>query len=308
MNKNQDLLEDNLDLSEILTILWRKKFLIFCFIVAFGSISTFYSLSLPNIYKSSAVLIGTSDSSSSSNVMNQYSGIAAMAGISLPSSVSKDKTKLALEVIKSKDFLKHILSFDLILENLMAVKDYDLVKKKLIYDTDIYNPDTRKWVKGNLGSKKLKPSYLDVHRVFISNLTILSDNTTGFTYISYNHLSPDFSKYFLDLIITELNNIIRDQDIYETNNAIEYLKIQLEKYPQSDIQKSINGLIKTQLETQMLAYISEDYVLSYIDKPFVPELKSSPNRTLIVIMGILMGLIIGSLVSLLQYTYYHNKK
>ena len=308
MNKNQDLLEDNLDLSEILIILWRKKFLIFLFVAVFGSIFTFYSLSLPNIYKSSAVVIGTSDSSSSSNAMNQYSGIAAMAGISLPSSGSRDKTKLALEIIKSKGFLKHILSFDLILENLMAVKDYDLVKKKLIYNKDIYNPDTRKWVKGSSGSKKLKPSYLDVHKVFISNLTVNSDKATGFTYISYNHISPDFSKYFLDLIVNELNNIIRDQDIYETNNAIEYLKVQLEKYPQSDIQKSINGLIKTQLENQMLAYISEDYVLSYIDKPFVPELKSSPNRASIAILGILIGLIVGSLASLLQHTFYHNKK
>ena len=51
-----------------------------------------------------------------------------------------------------------------------------------------------------------------------------------------------------------------------------------------------------QLKKKMMANVKEDYLLEVLDKPFVPEEKSSPVRTLIVLYGILAGFILSCLI------------
>ena len=78
---------DEIDLKELFFILWSSKYkiIIICFLFSVSAI--FYSLSLPNIYKSEAVLSSASSSGSNlSSLASQYSGVADLAGISLPSS------------------------------------------------------------------------------------------------------------------------------------------------------------------------------------------------------------------------------
>ena len=92
-------------------------------------------------------------------------------------------------------------------------------------------------------------------------------------------------KEFLELIIREANALLRDRDMRESSQALNYLKSELASTTFSEIRDSINSLIKAQLETQMMTKINEDYSLSVIEPPFVPEQKSKPIRSLIVILS-----------------------
>ena len=56
-----------------------------------------------------------------------------------------------------------------------------------------------------------------------------------------------------------------------------------------EIKDSITALIGAQLETQMMAKIDEDYTLSILEPPFVPEEKFSPRRSIICIFGTFLG-------------------
>ena len=48
----------------------------------------------------------------------------------------------------------------------------------------------------------------------------------------------------------------------------------------------------------MLAQVSEEYLLKTIDPAIAPELKIKPRRSLIVMLGGLLGLIAGVIVAL----------
>jgi LPS O-antigen subunit length determinant protein (WzzB/FepE family) len=61
---------------------------------------------------------------------------------------------------------------------------------------------------------------------------------------------------------------------------------------QSDVQLAVTQLIETQLKKQMMANVKRNYILQPIDSPFIPELRSSPQRTKIVISWTLLGLIL----------------
>ena len=97
--------------------------------------------------------------------------------------------------------------------------------------------------------------------------------------ISFKHKSPEFAHYFLSLIIKEANSLLREVDLQESSEALNYLNDQLVKTQQSDIRNSINQLIKSKLETQMLANVNKDYVLRPLDKPYLSLIHiSEPTR------------------------------
>jgi LPS O-antigen subunit length determinant protein (WzzB/FepE family) len=76
-----------------------------------------------------------------------------------------------------------------------------------------------------------------------------------------------------------------------------------------EIRSSINDVIESQLKTQMMAKVREDYVLKLIEPPFYPEVKFSPNRPLISILGTLLGLMAGTIFVVVRfYVFYQERK
>ena len=67
---------DEIELRKILTVLWNGKWIILSITSIIAVISLIYSLSLPNIYKSKALLNPVVVNSDVSNAMRGYSGIA----------------------------------------------------------------------------------------------------------------------------------------------------------------------------------------------------------------------------------------
>ena len=136
--------ENLIDLKELFNLLWEGKKLIILITSIFALCSVFYALSLSNYYKSMAVLT-TKGESNDMGSLSRYSGIASLAGISMPSGT--DKGALIVNTILSRVFLKNLLSFEDVLPSLMAAKSYDSESKKLEFDPNIYGDSS---VKGNL--------------------------------------------------------------------------------------------------------------------------------------------------------------
>ena len=59
----------------------------------------------------------------------------------------------------------------------------------------------------------------------------------------------------------------------------------------TEIREVLSDLVKQNTQTLMLAEISEEFVFSVIDPPFVPEEHSKPVRILIIILGLIFSLV-----------------
>ncbi len=299
-NKN-----DGIDLLEIFSVIWSFKFTIASVISVFSIVAILYSISLTNVYTSSALLqVNDSDEKNSLSSLNsQFGGIASIAGVSLPSGASK-KSDYAIETIKSRDFLKHLLEFEGITENLFAAKSFDRTSKKILHDADLFDSNSGKWIREAPIGRNKEPSYLEIYPVYSELLNISIDSETNFISISFTHLSPFFAEEFLNLVIKELNTVSKLRDLEESTLALGFLQNQLAKVQQTDIRKSLNTLIETQLKTKMFANIRKDYLVSSIDSSFVPETKSYPSRLIICLLGAFLGMIVSILYVLLRhYTF-----
>jgi len=288
---------DEIDLRELFNVLWTAKKLIIVITAIFAIGSIAYSLSLTNYYKSESLL--TARNASETSGLSQFSGLAAMAGVNLPSS-GDDKPVQMVQLIKSRQFVKHLITFEDILPSIMAAKSYDAASQELLFDQKLYDSETKTW-KRKPKNGSMIPSYLEAHQVYSNMLSISQDEKTGFIKIIIEHISPVFAKEFLELIIRESNELLRKKDMEESEQGLVYLTSELSKTPFVEIKGSINALIKSQLETKMLAQIHQDYILVEIEPPFIPEKKSKPSRSLICVLGTMLGGMLSVLIVLIRH-------
>ena len=289
-----------IDINTLLKYLWRGKYIILITTLVFSLISVFYALSIPNYYKSSA-LLKVAGQDSSSSIMSQYSGLASIAGISLPSNGSQNDAYLATATLKSRDFLSHLIKLDdEIVPALIATKDYDIISSNIIFDENSYDVSKNQWIRKPSFPFKTIPSNIEVYEKYINEVLSTSiDKQSGYISISIQHISPKFAYKFLNLIISEINALSRANDLESSKSALDYLYLEASKNSIASIDLSISNLIETQLKTQMMAQVSDEYLLKIIDEPYIPELKNGPNRKSIAFIGFFIGVLISSFASII---------
>ena len=281
-----------LNFKSITKILLKEFKIIIIFFLVFSVASVTISLSIPNVYKSKALLVPLHNSGIGDSMEN-YRGLASFAGIRIPSNNSENKSLEAISKIKSYSFYKdHILS-KINLHDLMAVKNWDPSSNKVYYDENVYDEDTSTWVRKVKKPKTIIPSTQESFKEFNKLLTVTVDDINGFVTISIEHQSPFVAKLWNEIIISEINKFFRQKEKEESLIAISYLESQALETKLSEIKLVLSKLIEKEIQTLTLIEVNEDYVFKVLDYPIAAELKSKPNRPLICIFGAFLGFLLG---------------
>ena len=93
----------------------------------------------------------------------------------------------------------------------------------------------------------------------------------------------------------------KERDLVESQSALDFLDEQLGEVKQNDIRESIYQLIESQLEIKMLANVRKDYLISFIDESFTPEVKSYPKRAIILFITIVASFTFSILFVLIRH-------
>jgi len=290
-NKVEVFEQEELDLYKLFTKLWKYKFFIITFTLISSLLSLGISLNLPNIYTSSAVL---APEKSGNNNFSQYSGLAGMAGISLPTET--DLSTEAIGRIQSYDFFLSQIIPHINFEDLMAVKTWDYETNTLNYDKKIFNAEEKKWVRNN---KNAKPTSQEAYIVYKDIMTVSEDIKTKFVTLSIDHKSPYIAEKWVSLIIKSINDNMRSREKDLIIKSTAFLEQQLKKVNYEGVKKSISNLQEDQIKQLMTVEAKEDYVFKIIDSPYAPELKSRPKRLQICIIGFVVGLVISIFLSII---------
>ena len=297
--KNKNLFEnDEINLYELFKTFWDSKWLILSITTASCIFIVLYSLSIPNIYRSSALVMpAQSQGSNVSGALSGLGGLASMAGLSIPSGNSNNKEE-AIAVLTSHQFLEYFIINNDILLPLMASKGWDAKKNELILNPKIYDIKNKKWI-GKSSSKTNAPTIQEAVRSFRQIYIVSENKKNGFVTISIDFYSPYVSKEWIDLIIENINETMRVQAVSMATSSLNYLNDQINKTNISEIKIVLSELAKSETQKIMLSKSSPEYVFKTIDKAFAPEIKISPRRSIICIIGALVGFSLSLLISIL---------
>lgn len=308
INQRPNDFHNEIDLQEFFYVLLKGKWIIVSVTAFVSVIGVIYSLLLPNIYESKAILVPVNSSSGISGAFGGYSGLAGLAGINLPNGGNENNSAEAMEKINSLSFFKNNIMTNIYLPDLMAVKSWNSRTNLLAFDKNIYDTNTNTWVRDYSNPKQQIPSAQESFDEFkTKHLTLSEDKKSGFIILSIKHQSPFIAKQWTELVVNEVNSYYRQKDKSESEKAVSYLNEQISMTVLSEIKQVLAELLQEEIKKLALIEANQFHVFDYIDPPAVMEKKSEPNRALICILSALLGGMLSVLLVLIRH-YFFNKK
>ena len=295
---------DEIDLRELFAVIWQGKWLIIAITAVFAIGAVIFAINQPNIYKSEALLAAADSEQGGGGLAalaGQFGGLASMAGINLGGGGGVDKTQMAIEVMKSRQFTSDFIQKHNVLPDLMAAKKWNMADDSISYDDELYNEADKKWLRIVDAPFKPKPSMQEAYKIFSKIIAVNAAKDTGMVTVSVEHLSPTVAQQWVNWLVADINNEMKQRDVTEAKRSTAFLRTQIQQTNVADIRSILYKLIEEQAKTIMFAEVRDEYVFKTIDPALVPEEKSKPKRALICVLGTMLGGMFGVMFVLIRY-------
>lgn len=274
--------QDEVDFFTVIKLMRGEWKVFVVFLIMGFSCSFIIANILPDIYESEIVLSpkSSNDMNGISSLMGNYSGLASLAGINLGGE-GGDLSSVAIEMLHSRKFLGEFVERNDLKVDLFAARKWDRDLNSTVYDTNIYDSKVKGWVRGKDRYRREVPSVIESGEEFAGLLSVTKDKQTGFVKLRLQSISPNFAARWLELLVGDLNNILRDRDKREALVSVGFLREQLGKTAVYEMQEIFYRLIGEQTKKIMLIESSPDYIYTVIAPPLVEEVPIKPRKELI---------------------------
>ncbi|MGB0833776.1 MAG: Wzz/FepE/Etk N-terminal domain-containing protein [Psychrobium sp.] len=298
--KDTELFARNeISFSSLLQQIIKFKISVFFILFVIVSVSVYISYSLPNVYKSEALLAPVEEQGGMNGLASQFGGLASFAGLNIDGG-SIDKTSLALEIMNSRAFIfKFIKKYDILIP-LMGTKGWDQDNDAFVYDLNKYDPISKTWVRDVNPPLAAKPSLQEAYIAFKKHLGTSQNKTSSMITISMKSYSPHIAKEWVELLIKDINEEMKLRDLKEAQDSLHFLDEQLEQVTISEYKDVIYQLVEEQTKKMMFANIRKQYILQTIDPPLIPLMPDGPPRILIILASLLIGIVFAVLYVLIK--------
>lgn len=258
--------EDEINIVSFFWIVWDQKYLVLAISLLGGVIATIYALTATPMYRAQVVVTEVQDSAmgSSGSLMGQLGGLASVAGLSLNGN-GADAERPAI-----------------------------LASRGLV-DAFVQRYKLAPLINGN--SKLANSDWFAVERFRTSVLDRHEDKLKGTTTITIEWRDPVIAARWANDFVALANELLRNRAIEESTRNIEYLQKELAQTTVVEIQKAMYDLIEHETKSLMLAHGRLEYAFTIVDPAVTPELRFSPRRTLLVLSGLFIGGLLGSLIA-----------
>ena len=265
--------EDEIDLLELIrTLLEAWKTIVGITIVCIG-LAVAYALYAPEVFKAETLLAPASEEKSgASSALSQFGGLAAMAGISIPSDSNVEQV---VATLNSRKFLRQYIDGKKLLPVLFE---------------DIWDADNQSWMVPSVEDEPTEQKAVDAFKEILS---VDEDKKSGLITLSISWKDPEVAAEWANNLVKQLNDQLREQAIADSKKRVGYLEQELAKTTLQDMRAVLYNLLESEKQKAMLANVNEDFALEVIDPAVAPETREKPKRKLIVALGGVCGGFLG---------------
>jgi uncharacterized protein involved in exopolysaccharide biosynthesis len=265
--------EDEIDLLELIRTLLKAWKTIVGIIILCTGLAVAYALYSPEVFKAETLLApAQEEKSSASSALGQFGGLAAMAGISIPSDSNVEQV---VATLNSRRFLRTYIKQN----NLTPV----------LFD-EIWDPINKAW---KVPSVEDEPTEQKAIESFKACLFVDEDKKSGLITLSISWKDPEVAAQWANDLVKQLNEQLRAQAIADSKKRVGYLEQELAKTTLQDMRAVLYNLLESEKQKAMLANVNEDFALEVIDPAVPPETREKPKRKLIVALGGVCGGFLG---------------
>tara|TARA_B100000212_G_scaffold45845_1_gene29587 strand:+ start:3254 stop:4117 length:864 start_codon:yes stop_codon:yes gene_type:complete len=285
MNDNDN---DSIFIFEFWDLLLHFKYFILGTIALTTIAGVLYALTATPLYRAQVLMIEAENQGSSQGLSSIASQIGGMTGLDIGG--SNNNSDSYVEILKSRTFLEDFIN--------------STDSKKLIFSSS-WNNEENDWFTE-------EPSDFKSYYTFKEDILSVSKNVkTGVFTLSVVWHEPKQAEVWANLLVKNLNSLLQKRAIEEAEKRLFYLERQTSQTNIQGMQIMIGALMQSEYEKAMIANVKEDFGFTIIDPAKVPEVKFSPNRTLITILSFISGIFLGILLvivinTIMNYQRYKN--
>jgi uncharacterized protein involved in exopolysaccharide biosynthesis len=265
--------EDEIDLLELIrTLLQAWKTIVGITMVCVG-LAVAYALHAPEVFEAEILLAPASEEKSgASSALSQFGGLAAMAGISIPSDSNVEQV---LATLQSRKFLRQYIEYNKLLPVLFE---------------EIWDAESQSWL---VQTQEDEPTEQKAIETFRSVLFVDEDKKSGLISLSISWKDPAVAAEWANDLVKQLNEQLREKAVTDSQKRVGYLEQELAKTTLQDMRSVLYNLLESEKQKAMLANVNEDFALKVIDPAVAPVNRSKPNRKLMVALGGVCGGFLG---------------
>lgn len=286
---DESALSREVTLFDYLSIIARRKWWVLASALIFGTAAAVYAFTADRLYRVEVIVASAGESNQ--GLLGALSGqLGSIAGaIGLGQLQQGDPSLEAIATLTSPDFLQRFTEDRQLLPVLFA---------------DSWDEASGEWL---VDDPEDVPTLADAYHLWIDNLLdARQDRDTGFWTIAVIWRDRVQAADWATALVEALNEHKRRKDTREAKQAIEYLRRELERTSNVEMQQSIYSLIESQMQVEMLAAVREDYALRVIGPAVVPDPDQYeyPRRGVLIFFGIVAGLALGVVAAFMaEYVY-----
>ncbi len=254
-----------IDLLEIWRTVRTYQYWIVGITAAFALLAVVFALIATPRYRADVVVseVTNNGTGGAASLAGQLGGLASLVGVNL--AALDNNSQVAMAVLRSR----------------MLVEEYirrnDLLP--ILYPPQESGTPPTLW----LGVDNFQRNILEIQQ----------DPRTGVVIVSVRWEDPDIAARWANGLVALANEIVRGRARQSAERNIKYLKKQIDLTPVVEMQRVMYSLVESETKTLMLANVREEYAFVVVDPAVPPELRVSPKRTLIVVVGTLLGGFLG---------------
>lgn len=280
-----ELAEDEIDLRQLLTAVFKYKVKIVFFSLVAMLIAVIYLLRLPNTYDSKTILAPQEKTQSLGGGLG---ALAGMAGISLGGG-QMDAFSSLQTIMQDYDFNRHLIAkYDLInkLLNEELTKEYVFA---LGFDGVYRLFHSEKTIKQD------ESTLYQVFRMLQKFVSITSDSKSGAIIIRAEHPNRFFAKELATIFLNEAVARLRSNEMQDIDKQISYYENEIAKTSQIQLREQLSTMVATLIQKKVMAQGNAYYIVQPVTMPYVANIKdrSGPNRGTTVIIVLMASLMLG---------------
>ena len=293
--------DDEIDLRELFSALWRGKFLIMLCMIAAIVLASFYLRSAERKYTVTYVFTPVVSDDSAPN-LSSLGGLASLAGVSLPSSSSGD-FKTFKYLLKSEEVAAFVLTDEALVQEIFA-NEWDAESASYQRPPDgQYTPYIRSLnllLTGAMQSAYVEPNAARLSNWMIGAFTASEDRDTGFLTLSSETTSPNMMLELMERVTTETDRLLKERYIQTSKKTVGFYEQQLSKARAREHREALAKLIAQEDQKLMLASKGSFFVAKPLTSPSVSLHPTSPKTSLVLALSVVLGVFFGAALVLIR--------
>jgi uncharacterized protein involved in exopolysaccharide biosynthesis len=275
-SKQPSLTDSGLDVSILISTVWRSRWFIVLVTTFFGCVAAVYSLLATEWYRTDVVLVPVERRATPAG-LGQISGLANLAGISLGQASNQE----AIAVLRSRDYAREFIA------------KYELAPLLLTHSTTSAD-------QSNIGPA------LRVFEKLVRSVEF--DRKTGLVTLTMRWTDADTVAKWANDYVSGVNDRMRLRALKESEQNVAFLNREMASSTVVSMQQSLGRVLETEMQKLMLAKGNLEFAFKVVDPGYPPDRRYSPQRTLTVLISMIFGGFVAVVLALLRETVFPSRK